>query len=198
MRRRAVVVTVAVAAALAVRAASVGAQTLVEVRGADTKYRYADASYTWDNGVVADVFYVGVPGSNELNAGGGIALKHGALVVTPLAYAVFGKEGGQRGLKLALLVAFDEGGWKLVSFLGRYVPVSGAVPGYTVLDTLDVTRTLGRRWEAGLQAGFFQVDEAWNPQVGPVVKLNDAHGAWAVSYRFGPSNEFRACRVLTF
>jgi hypothetical protein len=198
MRGKAVVVTALVAAALAGRATSVCAQTLVEVRGADTKYRYADASYTWGNGVVADVFYVGVPGSNEVNAGGGIALKRGALVATPLAYAVFGREDGQRGLKLALLIAYDKGGWKLLSFLGRYVPVSGAVPGYTVLDTLDVTRAVGRRWEAGLQAGFFQVDEAWNPQVGPVVKLNDAHGAWAVSYRFGPSNELRACRVLTF
>ena len=100
-------------------------QHMVEVRGADTKYRYADWNYSFAKGAVDDVFYVGVPGSNEFNFGGGYAFKQGGLVVTPLVYGVVGKEGGQRGVKLALLVSVDKGGWKLLSFLGDYIPVSG-------------------------------------------------------------------------
>ncbi len=179
-------------------AANVAAQNLVEVRGADTKYRYADWNYSFSNGAVIDLFYVGVPGSNELNAGGGYAIKRGGLVVTPLVYAVIGKEGGQRGVKVALLVSVDKAGWKTLAFLGGYIRGSGDVASYQVLDTLDVTRTLGKRWEAGLQSGFFRTGGTWNPQVGPLVKLNDRHGAWAASYRFGPQNEFRVGRVLTF
>lgn len=174
------------------------AQNLVEVRLADTKYRYADWNYTFASAAVVDVFYVGVPGSNEFNLGGGYALKRGPLVLTPLVYAVFGKESSQGGIKLALLAAFDMAGWKLLSFIGHYVPISGEVDSYQVLDTLDLTRTFGGRWEAGAQAGFFRQGGAWNTQVGPLVKLNDRLGAWAASYRFGHQNEFRVGRVLTF
>lgn len=177
---------------------SAAAQHLVEVRGADTEYRYADWNYTWANGLIFDVFYVGVPGSNELNLGGGYAIKRGSLVVTPLVYAVVGKEDSQRGVKVALLVSFDRSGWKVLSFVGHYVDVSGEVDAYDVLDTLDVTRTIGVHWEAGIQSGFFHAGGDWDPQIGPLVKLNDRLGAWAVSYRFGPRPEFRASRVLVF
>jgi len=174
------------------------AQHLVEVRGADTKYRYVDWNYTWKSAAVVDVFYIGVPGSNELNLGGGYAIKAGRLVLTPLVYAVIGKEDSQRGVKVAVLASFERDGWKLLSFLGAYARTSGAVCPYQVLDTLDVTRTFAARWEAGVQSGFFRTGGAWNPQVGPLLKLNDRHGAWAVSYRFGPQREFRVGRVLTF
>ena len=198
MERRAILVgTLAVAAFLGLTA-QVAAQNLVEVRLADTKYRYADWNYTFGNGVVADVFYVGVPGSNEFNFGGGYALKRGGLVLTPLVYAVFGKEGSQAGVKVALLASLDKKGWKLLSFLGDYIPVSGDVDAYQVLDTLDLTHVFAGRWEAGIQAGFFRQDGSWNTQVGPLIKRNDRLGAWAVSYRFGNQNEFRAGRVLTF
>ena len=173
-------------------------QQLIEVRGADTKYRYADWSYIWGSAALVDVFYVGVPGSNELNVGGGYALKRGPLVVTPLLYAVIGKEASQRGIKIAVLVSFDHQGWKLASFLGDYVPVSGAAGAYQVMDTLDLTRAIGSRVEVGIQSGFFHVDGAWNQQTGPLLKLNDRHGAWAASYRFGSENEFRVGRVVTF
>jgi hypothetical protein len=174
------------------------AQNLVEVRGADTKYRYVDWSYTWKSAAVVDVFYIGVPGSNELNLGGGYAFKRGRLVLTPLVYAVFGREDSQRGVKVAVLASFEKDGWKLLSFFGAYARASGAVRPYQVLDTLDVTRTFAARWEAGVQSGFFRAGGAWNPQVGPLLKLNDRRGAWAISYRFGPQREFRAGRVLTF
>jgi hypothetical protein len=174
------------------------AQNLVEVRVAQTKYRYVDWNYTFGNAAVVDAFYVGSPGSNEFNLGGGYAFKRGALVLTPLLYVVFDKEGSQRGAKVALLAAFAKDGWNLLSFFGHYAPISGTVGSYQVLDTLDVTRTIGTRWEAGMQAGLFHANGAWNAQVGPVLKLNDHLGAWAASYRFGDQNEFRVGRVLTF
>jgi hypothetical protein len=99
---------------------------------------------------------------------------------------------------VALLAAFGKDGWNLLSLVGHYAPVSGPVRSYQVLDTLDFTRTIGTRWEAGIQAGFFRANGAWNAQVGPVIKRNDHLGAWATSYRFGDQNEFRVGRVLTF
>lgn len=173
-------------------------QHMVEIRGADTKYRFADWNYSFSNGPVVDVFYVGVPGSNEVNAGGGYAFKMGGLVMTPLVYGVIGMEGAQSGVKAALLVSLDKGGWKLLSFLADYVPVSGDVESYLVLDTLDFTRVVGKRWEVGVQADFFKTGDAWNPRLGPLVKLNDRHGAWAASYRFGSDPEFRVGRVVLF
>ena len=174
------------------------AQNYLEFRGADTKYRFADWSYTFKNSAVVDVFYVGVPGSNEFNVGGGYAFRKGRLSVTPLAYAVLAKESRQRGIKLAVLVAFEKDGWKLNSFLGHFAPITGDVPQYQVLDTLDFTRSFAGRWEAGVSTGFFRVDGAWDPQTGPVVKRNDRYGSWALSWRFGPRNELRAVRVLAF
>lgn len=178
--------------------ASAAGQGLVEARVADTKYRFLDVSYTWKNGAVFDGFYVGVPGSNELNLGAGYAFKRGALTLTPLVYAVIGKEDGQRGIKTALLAGYERNGWKFLGFGGAFIPTAGSVDSYQVLDTADLTRTLATRWELGVQAGFFRTGGAWNTQVGPLLKLNDAHGAWAASYRFGNKKEFRVGRVLVF
>ena len=192
-----VVGALAVAAVLGHQSHAV-AQHVVEARLADTEYRYVDWNYTFGNAAVVDAFYVGVPGSNEFNVGGGYAFKRGRLVLMPLLYLVAGKEGSQRGVKVALLAAFEKDGWKLLSFFGHYAPVSGAVPSYQVLDTLDLTRTIATRWEVGIQAGFFHQDGAWNAQVGPLLKLNDHLGAWSASYRFGDQNEFRFGRVFAF
>jgi hypothetical protein len=173
------------------------AQNMFELRGADTKYRYFDWNYTFPNALIIDLFYVGVPGSNEFNLGGGYGFRIGReLTVAPLAYAVLGKEGSQRGVKIAVLIAFEKKGWKLNSFLGHFAPVSGQVSRYQVLDTLDLTRAIGKHWEAGISNGFFHAGGKWNPQVGPLGKLNDRWGYTAVSYRFGPDNEFRVSRVL--
>ncbi len=174
------------------------AQHYLEFRGADTRYRFADWSFSFKNSAVVDVFYVGVPGSNEFNLGLGYAIRKGQLSVTPLAYAVLGKEGGQRGVKLALLVSFGKDGWKLNGFLGHYAPLSGEVPQYQVLDTLDFTRSFAQSWEAGVSSGFFHTDQSWSPQIGPVLKRNDRLGSWAISWRFGPQREIRAVRVLAF
>ncbi|MGA2262333.1 MAG: hypothetical protein ABSH28_12965 [Acidobacteriota bacterium] len=179
-------------------AASQGlAQHYFEVRGANTKYRYFDWNYTFKNSAILDLFYVGVPGSNEANLGGGYGFKPTAsLTVAPMAYAVVGKESGQFGVKIALLVMFDQGGWRVNSFWGHFAPISGDVAHYQVLDTLDASKVIHNRWEIGISNGFFHADGKWSPQVGPLFKLNDHLGAWAVSYRFGPQNELRFSRVI--
>lgn len=198
MGRTAILVGALAVAAVLCQEWNAAAQNLVEIRAADTRYRYVDWNYTFGNAAVVDAFYIGVPGSNEFNLGGGYAFKRGRLVLTPLLYVVVGKEESQRGVKAALVAAFEKDGWKVLMFLGHYAPISGAVRSYQVLDTLDLTRTIGTHWEVGIQAGFFHADGAWNTQVGPLLKLNDHLGAWAVSYRFGNQNEFRVGRVLTF
>jgi hypothetical protein len=173
------------------------AQHYFEVRGAQTKYRYFDWNYTFGNSLIVDAFYVGVPGSNEFNFGGGYGFKPTkTLMLAPLAYAVIGKEAGQRGVKIAFLAAFEKGGWKVNSFLGHFARIAGDVNSYQVLDTLDASRVFLKRYEAGISNGFFHADGKWNPQVGPLFKLNDRLGFTAVSMRFGPQNELRVTRVL--
>ena len=173
------------------------AQHYFELRGADTKYRYLDWNYAFANAAIVDLFYVGVPGSNEFNLGGGYGFKpSAALMIAPMAYAVIGKEAGQRGIKVALLVMFEQNGWKVNSFLGHYADVSGGVESYQVLDTLDASKVFGKRFEIGISNGFFHADGKWNPQLGPLFKLNDRLGSWSVSYRFGPQRELRVGRVF--
>ena len=145
------------------------AQNLIEFRYADTKYRYADWLHIFPNSATIDIFYDGVPGSNEFNFGGGYGLKIKRLTVTPLLYFVIGREASQRGLRLGLLVTFDKDGWKLVSYLSHFAPLSGGVSQYQSLDTLDFTRVVGKRWEIGVQNGFFHSEGKWNPQIGPRV-----------------------------
>jgi len=174
------------------------AEDLIEIRYADTHYRYADWLHTFRNSAVLDVFYDGVPGFNEFNFGGGYSFKLKKVTVTPLLYFVAGKEASQKGLRVAALVTFDVEGWKLISYLSHFVRLSGDVSRYQCLDTLDFTRVVAKRWEIGIQSGFFHYQGSWNPQNGPVVKLNDKYGAWALSYRFGPQRELRAARVFVF
>jgi hypothetical protein len=173
------------------------AQNTVEVRGADSRYRYVDWTFSAYKSFMVDLFYVGVPGSNEFNLGGGYGFKPTpALMIAPLTYAVIGKEGGQRGIKLAVLAVLEKGSWRANAFLAHYAPVHGEVARYQVLDTGDLTRIFIKRWEAGISAGFFHAGSAWNPQIGPLLKRNDRLGAWGLSYRFGPQRELRLTRVL--
>src|SRR5437763_14074346 len=172
MKRRPLVILALMSTALSFGVGNVAGQGVAEVRLADTRYRFVDVRFTRKNGAVFDCFYVGVPGSNELDAGGGYTFQRNALAMTPLVYAVAGKEGGERGVKTALLAAYQRDGWKFGSFLCAFVRLSGSTGSYQVLDTADLTRTLGSRWELGLQAGFFRSGGAWNTQVGPLLKLN--------------------------
>lgn len=175
------------------------AQNFVEIRGASTRYRYAEFNHTFSNHAVFDFYYVGVPGSNEFDLGGGynIRLKKN-LTLTPLIYAAIAKENEDRGLKLALLLNYEGKLWKINCFIAEYTKLAGKTTHYQVLDTLDLTRTIARHWEVGLSHGFFLQDSQWNPQTGPILKRNDTRGSWAVPYRFGPQNEFRIGRTFTY
>lgn len=184
--------------AMSVPSAHLLAQNLFELRGSDTKYRYADWLCILPNSATIDIFYDGVPGSNEFNFGGGYGIKVRKLTISPLLYFVIGKEASQRGLRMGLLVTLDKNGWKLISYVSHFAPLSGGVPRYQSLDTLDFTRAFGKRWEVGAQNGFFHSLGKWNPQVGPLVKFNDQFGSWAASYRFGPQKELRLIRVFAF
>ena len=181
--------------ALSCRVAS--AQHYLEVRLADPQYRFLDWNYTFSNSAIVDVFYVGVPGSNEINLGGGFGFKPSRwFTVAPLAYAVFDAGGDQRGVKLAVLAGFEKDGWKASAFLGCFARISGDVGNYQVLDSLDATRAIGAHFELGISSGFFHADEEWNPLLGPLVRWNDRLGCWALAYRFGDENELRATRVF--
>jgi hypothetical protein len=176
-----------------------GAQHYFEARGTNTKYRYVEWSYAFKNSAVVDLYYSGEPGSNEFDLGFGYNFQpFKSLTITPLVYAVIGKEAGQRGFQIAFQAAFESKGWRVNSFFGHYVRLSGGVSNYQNLDTLDVTRALSKRWEAGVSSGFLRAEGAWNPLIGPVAKFKDRLGSWAVSYRFGPEREFRVNRIFQF
>ena len=174
------------------------AQHYLEGRGANTEYRYFDWNYAFSNSAIVDLFYVGGPDNNEFNLGGGYGFKpKPSLTIAPLAYAVIGTEAGQRGIKVALLVIFEKSGWRGYSYLGHFSPKAGDVEHYQVLDTPEVSRVLRGPIEMGISTGFFHTGGKWNPQSGPIAKLNDNLGWWYVSYRFGPENELRLGRTLT-
>jgi hypothetical protein len=185
-------------ALLVLASTPVRAQHFFEVRLADPEYLYFDWNYTFPGSGVVDLFYVGVPGSDEFNLGGGYAFKPSpSFTVAPLAYAVLAEQGSQRGVKLALLASFEKDAWRATGFLAYFIRTSGEVASYQVLDSLDGVRKVGDHLELGLSGGFFHANHEWNPLIGPLVRWADRHGYWSVSYRFGEENEVRAARVVT-
>jgi hypothetical protein len=190
-----------IAAAIALVAAAApgsSAQTLFELRGATTKYRFVDLSHAFRGGLVLDALYTGVPGMNELYLGAGHAWRPiPGLTLTPIAYAVAGFENGQRGLTLGALVSLDRGGYRSAGFAGRFVRVDGDVASYTFADSLDLTRVLGD-FELGASLGFFRQQGSGSWQLGPTLKRNDARGSWALALRFGSDTELRLIRIVSF
>jgi len=161
-------------------------------------YRYAEYTRTLSFGPVIDTLYLGVPGQNELYLGVGYPLQTtSTLTVTPLIYGVFGKENGERGLALGLLVLGTVDRWSVYSFLGYFIPVAGDVRSYMFLDSLDVGRKVGR-WELGVSAGLFETTDQWSGLVGPLAVRNDRLGAWRASVRGGSTFEVRLTRTLSF
>ncbi len=172
-------------------------QDFVELRTGHNRYRFADYSHTFKNSAVLDMFYVAVPGANEVDMGGGYCVKLGPVTLTPLAYYSFLKEGRQSGAKAAILGSAEWRGWKSGWYLARGVNFANNHASYLVLDTLDVTRAAGKRWEVGASFGLFRNAGAWNAQLGPIVKRNDRLGVWYVSARGGPQKELRFGRIIT-
>ncbi len=179
--------------------ATLDAQTVVELRGATTEYRFVDLNRTFKSGLFLDLLYLGAKGSNELYAGAGWSWKPAqGVTLTPIFYGVAAKENHERGIALCGSVFVDRGGWRVLGFGGRFLRISGDVPAYTFLDSLDVTRVLAGKWELGASAGFLRIGEDWNELVGGTLKLNDKRGATAVAVRGGYTNELRVIRTFVF
>jgi len=87
------------------------AQTVVELRASTTKYRYVDVAHTFASGAVVDLLYLGAPGADELYVGAGYQWKAAtSLTLTPILYAVAGKQAGECGIVPGALVSFDKAG----------------------------------------------------------------------------------------
>jgi hypothetical protein len=172
---------------------------VVELRAATTGYRFVDLNHTFRRGVFLDALYLGATGSDELYVGGGWSF-HPAknVTLTPVLYAVGGKQGDERGLSLSGSVFVDRGGWRVLAFGGHFFRTSGDVADYDFLDSLDLTRVVGKRWEIGVSAGFVHSAGEWNELVGGTVKLNDRRGVTALQVRGGHRGETRLIRTLVF
>ena len=179
--------------------AAAHSQTVVELRGSTTRYRFVDLNHTFTRGLFLDLLYLGAPGSNELYAGGGWSFKPAqGVTLTPIVYAVGAHENDERGLALCASLFVDRGGWRVLGFGGRFLRASGDVPDYTFLDSLDVTRVIAGKWELGVSAGFLRIGDDWNELIGGTLKRNDKRGATALAVRGGYKTELRLIRTLVF
>jgi hypothetical protein len=170
------------------------ADDIVELRSASRgEYRYADWAHNGKKWAT-DLYYIGVPGNNELSACVGYQLK----IVTPYACATAAKEDKEMGIKTAAVIAWEKKTWKVDAFLAYFKPLRGTAKAFATADAANFVRTLGKGWEAGISTGFFRQDGRWNPLAGPLVRKNDRLGFWALSYRLGPTNELRLNRVFLF
>jgi hypothetical protein len=176
----------------------------IELRGAVNGdgdfYRYAEYTRFFANGLTLDSVYIGVPGQNELYLGAGYGFKVSpTLTVTPLGYGVIGLDGetDEFGLALGLFVVGTAGQWGIYAFTGYFEPIDGTVPRYFFVDSLDVSRKLGR-WELGVSTGHYVISGDWTALVGGVVVHNDAHGAWRLLVRGGSAFEARLVRTVAF
>jgi opacity protein-like surface antigen len=176
----------------------------VELRGAvdgdGNFYRYAEYTRFFANGITLDSVYVGVPGQNELYLGAGYGFHlTPTLTLTPLGYAVVGLDGetDEFGLTLGVFIVGTAGPWGIYTFAGYFEPLSGTVPRYFFVDSLDVSRRLGK-WELGVSTGHYVVSGEWTALVGGVVVHNDSHGAWRLLVRGGSAFEARLVRTISF
>jgi hypothetical protein len=89
------------------------------------------------------------------------------------------------------------GPWSVYSFAGYFEPLSGSIPRYAFVDSLDIARRIGK-WELGVSTGHSIVSGEWSALVGGVVVHNDARGAWRFLVRGGSAFEVRLMRTVTF
>jgi len=170
----------------------------VELRGASPWYNYEEYARDLPHNLNVDLLHIGVTGQDQFFAGLGYHITPAkGVMVTPYLYAVVGTNG-QRGAMVAVNTSVERGKWKVATFLGRFQKIKGSVSNYTALDTGDVTRSITKRVDVGVSTGFFLTEGQWNLQSGPMVRLKDARGSWAVSYRFGHVNEIRVTRTFSF
>jgi hypothetical protein len=198
------VLAVSVAAVAADARAQAAPPNYVELRGAvngdGDLYRYAEYTRFFASGLTLDSVYIGVPGQNEIYLGAGYGIKlTPTLTLTPLGYAVVGLDGetDQFGVALGIFVVGTAGPWGVYTFAGYFEPLSGTVPRYFFVDSLDVSRRIGK-WELGVSTGHYAIGGDWSALIGPLVVRNDAHGAWRLLVRGGSSFEARLVRTLGF
>jgi len=61
---------------------------------------------------------------------------------TELLYGVFGNDG--RGVTLGGLFSLERGEWRVLAFMGHFFRTGGRAADYTFVDSLDLTRAIGR------------------------------------------------------
>lgn len=170
----------------------------LELRGSSTQHGFVDPVCVLTPHLVAEGYFVHDRGANEGNLGFGWQLNpkpKPTWILTPMLYGVWGKEGGERGIKTGAIIGGQKGNYKLAGFVARYQRLHGVVKNYLVVDQLEATRVVSKHWEAGVSSGIFWQDHAYNQQYGPLAKLNDHIGYTSVSYRFGV-RELRVSRVF--
>ena len=170
----------------------------VEVRSASGEYRYADWTHNFKNKLATDLYYIGVPGNNELVACVGYSFPaRVGLSVTPFFCGITAKENKERGVKAAAAISWEKERWKGDVYYARFHPLRGNVSSYDVLDAANFTYSASKRWEVGVSTGFFRQDGKWNPLVGPLIRLHDKFGYWGISVRTGSTTELRVIRTIT-
>jgi len=194
MSRQGILLAATVALLGSVRSAP--AQTEIELRAATTEYHFADLSYTHSSGLVLDAVYIGLPGVDQLFLGAGYEFDPtpGTCLI-PILYGVSGSD--TRGVTLGGLISLDGARWHFEGFFGHFFRTDGDVPDYTFVDTLDLTRAIGR-WEVGVSADAFAIEGEVGWLAGPTLKRHDGLGAWALSARFGDEQELRLTRKFDF
>lgn len=143
--------------------------TEIEMRVASTEYRFIDLSRSFDSGVVLNVVYTGEPGLDEGLLGLGFDLSssdHASVI--PIVYAVAGRQYGERGATLGMLVYLEGRASRFQCFLGHYFPKRGEIEAYSFVDTLEWTGVI-RRFEMGLSAAAYQVENVDERPAPPVL-----------------------------
>jgi hypothetical protein len=161
-------------------------------------YRYVGYNHVFHNKVTFDAYYIGIPGQNELYVGLGYQLQPSkSFTITPLIYAVIGKEAGERGVAMGAALNGSLKALNVSGYICHFEPLSGSVARYTFLDSLDISKK-AKQLEIGGSTGFFHADGKWNLLAGPVIIRNDEHGSWKVYIRGGSTFEARLTRTLNF
>lgn len=182
-------------------AGCLSAENFVELRGAQNGYRYLLADHYLRQNLYVELFYVGLPGSDELNFGIGYRLIAGeSLTLQPIFYAatVNVQHKKQRGAKVGVYASYQYNKWNINGFLGYFIPFHKHSNNYLVLDSLDLKRTLTKKWNLGATTEFFLQGGKWNPLVGPMLERTDKRGGWRINFLFGSAVQFRLIRSFNF
>lgn len=170
MRR--LIATLAAAAVLAAlpHPARAEAETEIEMRVASTEYRFVDLSRSFESGLVFDVLYTGEPGMDEGLMGLGFDFSSSDRAsLIPIAYAVAGRQYGERGATLGMLIYVEGSSTRFRCFLGHYFPIRGEVEAYSFVDTLEWTGVIKKRFEIGLSAAAYQIENVYEESVPAVL-----------------------------